>query len=265
MKVSLKFRDEEQDAHHKYGNIDNTFHHGYANIRNVSLKFFDGDINILHKYSEQTVHDVYSEVNNVSLKFMDGDITILHTYSYKTVNHGYADISNQGVDSSLINDIEYQLFINADIGSHNINMAKVIVGILLKSPFNSPAGITLTADRPYQAKACIHVTRPAVLITYYGMTTQAISAIQLDRITYGSTDLAGSLPMDPRAFSTKPMSTEMYQLGKALKSYATQQLKMQHKITSTLKYADFNHCTILIYNPHVANANSKLPYHCDCI
>ena len=194
-------------------------------------------------------------------------VSVKYRYQNQTVHHRFDNIPipELGKYNYSTNEIQSQLFYKIDIGTENINMAKAIVGTLLKSPIDSPEGITLTADRPYQKKACINITRPAVLRTYYGTTTRAISATKLERITYGSTDLSGSLSMDPRSFCTKPMSTEMHEFGKSLKAYATNKLKMQHKSTDILKYAEFNHCTILIYNPHISNINSKLPYHCDCI
>ena len=106
-------------------------------------------------------------------------------------------------------DIQSQCFYNVDIGLDNINMTRIIVGRLLKSPVDSTEGITLTADMPYQKKACVNITRPAVLSTYYGLTGKPVSATQVHRITYGSTSLSGSLSMDPRAFSTNEMYIPM--------------------------------------------------------
>ena len=75
--------------------------------------------------------------------------------------------------------IESQCSDNIYIGSDNINMARAIVGRLLKSPFDSTDGITLSVDRPYQKKALINITRPSVLRTYYGLTKKSVSATTL--------------------------------------------------------------------------------------
>ena len=88
------------------------------------------------------------------------------------------------VDTSTLHDnndhqIKSQCFYNVPIGQDHINMARSIVLKLLTSPFNSPEGIVLSADMPYQKKAIINIVRPAVLRTYYGVTIQDVSRTQL--------------------------------------------------------------------------------------
>ena len=38
------------------------------------------------------------------------------------------------------------------------------------------------------------------------------------RVTYGPTDITGCLSMDPCSYSTKEMSTDMYELGQEFKN-----------------------------------------------
>ena len=116
--------------------------------------------------------------------------------------------------------IKSQFFYNIHLGNNMIHMERSIVLKLLKSPFDSPEGIVLTEDMPYQKISVMNIERPAVLRTYYGITTKAVSSTKLERFTYGSTELYGPLSIDPRQFTTKPMSLEMENLGKALKQYA---------------------------------------------
>ena len=99
--------------------------------------------------------------------------------------------------------------------------------------------------------------------TYYGLNIEVINPTIYKRVTYGPTDITGCLAMDPRVYSTKEMSTEMFELGKQLKLFVKEKFEGQQK-SSVIFDCEFNHCTILIYNVHSPNVNCKLSYHCDC-
>jgi hypothetical protein len=159
--------------------------------------------------------------------------------------------------------IQSQCFYHVDIGIDNINCARSLVVKLLLSPHDTEDGIVLSADMPFGQSGLMNVSRPAVLRTYYGLNVQHISPTEVKRVTYGPTSTTGSLSMNPTTFSTKLMSTDMYQLGQCLKIFAKTQFERQNKCSDIFD-CDFNHCTILTYNVHSPNVNCKLAYHTDC-
>lgn len=162
------------------------------------------------------------------------------------------------LEKSHADRIKSQCFNNIHLGGNHINMARSIVLKLLQSPLNSPEGIVISADMPYHKKSLINIARPDVLRTYYGLTMKAVPPTQHERITYGSTDLSGSLSIDPRQFTTKPMSKEMYVLGQELKKYSKKQLQNLRMDTKILgNSSNFNHCTILIYNGNELGTNQN--------
>ena len=124
-------------------------------------------------------------------------------------------------------------------------------------------GIIVSADMPFGQHGLMNITRPEVLRTYYDIDLNFLSPTKLERVTYGPTSLTGVLSTDSRVYSTKPMSTLMYNLGVCLKDFAIKQFKRQHKSIGIFG-CQFNHCTILTYNVHSHNVNHKLTYHCDC-
>ena len=159
--------------------------------------------------------------------------------------------------------LQSQCYYDVDIGSDVITIAKALVVNLMLSGFDTPNGISLSADSPFGQNGLMNISRPAVLQIYYGLNVQAISPTIWNRFTYGPTSLTGTLGMDPRFFTTKPMPLDMFQLGRTLKTYVKEQFKIQNKRTDILE-CEMNHCTVLIYNPHSPNINSNLSYHCDC-
>ena len=126
----------------------------------------------------------------------------------------------------VIHEIKSQCFHDVDIGTSNINLDRSIAMKLLLSEFNTSDGIILSADMPFGQTRLMNISIPAVLRTYYGLDVKCIAPTKLERVTYGPTSLTGCLSMDPRAFSTKPMSTSMYKLGVCLKNFAKQQFDM---------------------------------------
>lgn len=161
--------------------------------------------------------------------------------------------------------LKSQCYHGVDIGTENINCARSIVVKLLLSGFNTSDGITLSADMPFSKKSLMNISRPAVLRTYYGLDSQCISPSHVKRATYGPTSLTGPLSMDPRVYSTKPMSIAMYELGVSLKKFVKLQLSKDSGLKSDKIFdCEFNHCTVLTYNAHIPNINNKLSYHCDC-
>ena len=135
---------------------------------------------------------------------------------------------------------------------------------LLMSEFDTCDGIALSADMPFAQPNLMNISRPAVLRTYYGLDINCVSKHELERVTYGPTSLTGGLAIDPRVYSTKPMSTSMYDFGGTSKRYATEKFEKNGQKCDIFE-CDYNHCTILTYNVHSPNINSQLSYHCDCI
>lgn len=164
----------------------------------------------------------------------------------------------------VVHTMKSKSFHDVDIGAYNINLARSIMVKLLLSDFDTSDGIVITADMPFAQPNLMNISRPAVLRTYYGLDINCISPTQLERVTYGPTSLTGGLAIDPRVYSTKPMSKSMYEFGMVLKNYAREQFQRQ-KQTCEIFDCDLNHCTVLTYNAHSANINCKLSYHCDCI
>ena len=163
----------------------------------------------------------------------------------------------------LLHPIQSKCFYDVNIGTDNINCARYLVTKLLISPHDTSDGIIVSADMPFGQHGLINITRPAVLRTYYGLDLKCISPTKIERVTYGPTSLTGVVSTDPRVYTTKPMSTLMYNLGLCLKNYVKTQFKMQHQNIRIFD-CEFNHCTILTYNVHTPNVNHKLTYHCDC-
>ena len=64
------------------------------------------------------------------------------------------------------------------------------------------------------------IDRPAVLRTYYGKNVTSTSLDESIRYTYDSTEMSGTLSIDPRKYMTKPMCFDMHQIGVSLKVQA---------------------------------------------
>lgn len=150
-----------------------------------------------------------------------------------------------------------------DIGPAMMASARALIVRLLQSEYNTPHGIILSVDMPYGMDGLTNLSRPAPLRTYYGKNLEIISPTKYKRVTYGPTDIRGCLAMDPRSYSTKEMSTQMYELGQELKRFVKEKFECQHK-SSKMFDCELNHCTILVYNCHTHDINCKLSYHCDC-
>ena len=163
---------------------------------------------------------------------------------------------------NVFNSWQSQCFYDVHIGRDNIIYARAIVVKLLLSGFDTPDGIPLSADMPY-GQPKMNIKRPAVLRIYYGLNKNIISPTIWNRVTYGPTSVTGSLSIDPRRYTTKAMSVEMFQFGLCLKQYVKRQFQKQQR-SSLIFDCELNHCTVLIYNTHSDNINCKLSYHCDC-
>ena len=185
------------------------------------------------------------------------DDSVIMDLGFSKVCQRFQDISNG------VHFIKSQCFYDVGIGSDNINCARSLVVKLLLSVHDTEYGIVLSADMPFGQSGLMNISRPAVLRTYYGLNMQYISPTIVERVTYGPTSTTGCLSMNPRTFSTKPMSTDMYQFGQCLKNFVKSQFEQQQQCSDIFD-CDFNHCTILTYNVHSPNMNCKLAYHSDC-
>ena len=166
------------------------------------------------------------------------------------------DINKQSIH------INSKLILEAPISPDLYNASKSLVTCLILSDTNRANGIPLSSDMPFGSLGLMNITRPAVLRVYFGINVKAVTATKWKRVTYGSTSTNGTLSMDPRSYTTKAMSQEMYTLGKSLQSIAKTLYSDQCKNTEFLRH-DYNHCTVLIYNARTQNVNCKLAYHCD--
>lgn len=160
--------------------------------------------------------------------------------------------------------LQSEYYGNVKINVNMMYVSRQIVKKLLLSKLDSCDGIPLSVDCPFGQSGLTNISRPAVLRVYYGKDLKITSSKTCERITYGSTEPSGSLAMDPRRFTTKSMSVEMFEFGICLVEYVKKKFNSKHKSTKILD-VEFNHCTILIYNVHTTNINNKLSYHCDCI
>ena len=159
--------------------------------------------------------------------------------------------------------IQSQCYPNVEIDQQYVSIARCICKNLLLSNFNSETGITVTADMPFGKSGMLNISRPAVLRTYYGLNLDICSQHSTWRITYGLTGICPSVGMDPRRFSTKTMSLEMFKLGEELKKKVKKEFEDQYLDTDVLE-CDYNHCTVLLYNAHMSKVNNTLSFHCDC-
>ena len=106
-----------------------------------------------------------------------------------------------------------------DIGEVAITLARSMVLKLLMYYFNTTNGIKISADMPYGQTGLTNISRPDGVRTYYGRNLSYFNPLTIERVTYGPTDISGVLSIDPSAFSTKEMSTEMFDLGNTLNKF----------------------------------------------